>query len=98
MRLETCFAPEFHLTFVLAQLRAAGHSVIRAPREADELLVALERKGKTTGTITTDSDILVRGGTLLLWEPGAAHVLEVTAAGCAQELGVQEDQVSVCGV
>ena len=71
---------------------------MEAPREADELLAALEAAGKTAGTLSTDSDLLVRAGTLVLWQPRAARVLEVTAAGCAQELGVREDQVSVCGV
>jgi hypothetical protein len=68
---------------------------MRAPQEADELLVALEHAGKTVGTISTDSDILVRGGTLLLWTPRAHDVFQVSAATCAQRLGVQPKQVSV---
>ena len=77
------------------QLRDAGHTIIQAPREADELLAALELASITRGTISTDSDILVRGGTLLLWEPRAVQVLKVTAADCARSLGVEQRQVRV---
>lgn len=80
------------------QLRPRVQAVLQAPQEADELLAALQAAGKTVGTLGTDSDLLVRGGTLFLWQPAAAHVLQVTAASCAKELGVREDQVSVCGV
>lgn len=56
--------------------------------------MALEHAGATAGTVSTDSDILVRGGTLLLWEPRSAQLRRVTAADCAGPLDVHPRQVS----
>lgn len=78
----------------LSQLVVPRAHVLHAPREADELLVALEQAGVTAGTWTTDSDLLVRGGRVLLWTPGASTLLELRPGDVASTLGVSEAQVS----